>query len=64
MPFSAPIKDVRWQATDLDWSHGGGPVVEGPVASLMLVLTGRGTALTDTTGPGSELLAERFSRQV
>lgn len=60
--FSAQTDDLRWQATDLDWSHGGGPIVEGPAAALMLVLTGRSVALADTTGAGAELLAERNSR--
>jgi uncharacterized protein (TIGR03083 family) len=60
--FSAQTENLRWQATDLDWGHGTGPIVEGPAAALMLVLTGRRVALTDTTGAGAELLAERKSR--
>lgn len=62
-PFSKPIDSVRWQATDLAWSQGDGPVVEGPAVSLMLILTGRGCALADTTGPGTEVLARQMSGQ-
>lgn len=62
-PFSTPTDGVRWQATDLDWSQGDGPLVEGPATSLMLILTGRRCGLADTTGPGTELLAGQMSRR-
>lgn len=48
---------LRWEATDLDWSHGLGPVVCGPAISLALIMTGRTIALEDTSGDGSEMLA-------
>ncbi|ORI24044.1 maleylpyruvate isomerase family mycothiol-dependent enzyme [Rhodococcus sp. 1168] len=55
-----PTSDVtlHWKATDLDWTFGSGPIVQGPAASLMLVLTGRTSALADVTGPGVEHLAK------
>lgn len=43
---------VRWSATDLDWSHGDGPTVEGPAESLMLVLSGRDAGLPELRGDG------------
>lgn len=55
-PVPVRSEKVRWQATDLDWTYGDGPTVEGPAASLMLVLTGRDDALADITGPGRERL--------
>lgn len=33
----------RLAATDTDWSAGAGPVIEGPVAELLLLVTGRRT---------------------
>lgn len=39
-----------------------GPVVTGPALSLLLVVSGRGTALGDLSGPGLDLLRDRVSR--
>ncbi len=36
-----PPTDRRLVATDVDWSYGQGPTVEAPMASLLLMLTGR-----------------------
>lgn len=36
-----------------------GPVVTGPALSLLLVVSGRGTALEDLSGPGLDLLRDR-----
>lgn len=38
-----PPPGVRLVATDTDWSHGQGTLVEAPMAALLLVLTGRTT---------------------
>jgi uncharacterized protein (TIGR03083 family) len=46
-------------ATDVDWSHGAGPEVRGPLASIILALTGRKAGLRDLSGDGAVLLAER-----
>lgn len=53
-PFHAARRfaGVRFVATDIDLELGDGPQVRGPVAAIVLTLTGR-TALRDTlTGPG------------
>lgn len=53
-PFHAARRfaGVRFVATDTDLELGDGPQVRGPVAAIVLTLTGR-TALRDTlTGPG------------
>jgi uncharacterized protein (TIGR03083 family) len=51
-------------AVDAPWRVGSGPRVEGPMASLLLLLTGRPAALADLTGPGTNGLATTFGRQV
>lgn len=48
------------RATDLDWTHGSGPAVEGTSEALILALTGRKDALRDLSGPGQESLAARI----
>ncbi|MEO6205119.1 MAG: maleylpyruvate isomerase family mycothiol-dependent enzyme [Mycobacteriales bacterium] len=53
------IAGVTLKATDLDWSHGSGPLVEGPALSLLMAGTGRRAHLADLTGPGVEVLAAR-----
>nr|WP_281385921.1 maleylpyruvate isomerase family mycothiol-dependent enzyme [Nocardioides luti] len=54
LPRAAPA--LRYVATDLDWSHGDGPVVEGPGAALGLALMRRTPRLGDLAGPGAETL--------
>jgi uncharacterized protein (TIGR03083 family) len=53
------VAGVTLTATDVDWSHGTGPLVEGPAAALMLATTGRTAALADLSGPGVEILRSR-----
>ncbi|GAA1730046.1 maleylpyruvate isomerase family mycothiol-dependent enzyme [Aeromicrobium alkaliterrae] len=55
-PFPALLSPYRWEATDLDWTHGDGPLVAGPAASIMLLMTGRSDALADVAGDGVEQL--------
>lgn len=47
---------VRLVATDHDWSHGTGPVVEGRMVELLLVTMGRQRAAVGLTGAGVQLL--------
>ncbi|MDQ1634757.1 MAG: hypothetical protein QOJ32_1566 [Frankiaceae bacterium] len=54
------IDGVTLQASDAEWSTGAGPEVTGPMLSLLLVMTGRGAALADVTGPGVPTLRERI----
>jgi uncharacterized protein (TIGR03083 family) len=53
------IAGVTLVATDTDWTHGSGPRAEGPIASLMMVGTGRHEALAELTGDGVEVLRGR-----
>ncbi len=54
-------RGLRFEATDLDWSHGQGPVVRGPADSIMLALTGRIPALDDLQGDGVAVMRRRFA---
>ncbi|SEO59153.1 maleylpyruvate isomerase family mycothiol-dependent enzyme [Trujillonella endophytica] len=58
-PFRARrrLAGLRLTATDVDWTAGSGAPVEGPVAALLLLLTGRTAALDRLTGEGTEHFA-------
>lgn len=45
-------KGLHLRATDVDWSWGSGPVVEGPGEALVMAMLGRAQALGDLTGDG------------
>jgi uncharacterized protein (TIGR03083 family) len=47
-------------ATNVDWTRGSGPEVRGPLASIILALTGRKAGLADLTGDGVAILAGRL----
>jgi uncharacterized protein (TIGR03083 family) len=53
------IAGLTLRATDADWTYGSGPLVEGPVLSLVLAGTGRKAALDDLSGDGVETLRSR-----
>jgi uncharacterized protein (TIGR03083 family) len=54
------IKGLELRATDADWSIGDGPVVEGPLQSLVLAMAGRGDALDELSGDGLDELRTRI----
>jgi len=53
------VEGLKLQATDVDWSTGAGPEVEGPCMSLILAMVGRTGALADCEGAGVETLRAR-----
>lgn len=53
-------KGLRLTATDIPWSLGKGPRVEGPMISLVMALTGREEYLEDLSGDGAEAFRSRF----
>lgn len=53
-------RGLRLVATDVDWSSGSGPVVEGPAEALLMAMAGRADALDELTGPGQPVLAGRM----
>lgn len=63
-PFFARrrLKGFRLKATDADWTAGDGELVEAPIGSLLLVVTGRQAGLEHVGGPGADALANRMRR--
>ncbi len=61
LPAPGNVRGLRLVATDLDWSSGSGPEVAGPGEALLVAVAGRSEALSDLSGPGLGLLAERVA---
>lgn len=57
-PFRARkrLAGLRLAATDIDWTVGSGAPVEGPIAALLLLVTGRDAAVEQLTGDGVRAL--------
>lgn len=55
-----PLGDVRLCATDTSWAAGEGPEIRGPIAALLLLLTGRRAGLDRLTGDGAEALRRQL----
>jgi uncharacterized protein (TIGR03083 family) len=53
------FRDLRVMAIDSDWSAGDGPVVAGPIESLVLVMSGRLSDLGKLKGEGIARVQER-----
>jgi uncharacterized protein (TIGR03083 family) len=54
--FGVDVTGVRLRATDLDWSAGAGPLVEGRGRDLLLLVAGRRLPADRFGGPGAERL--------
>lgn len=54
------IRGLRMTATDLDWSAGRGPLVNGPAETLLMAIAGRRTSYDDLAGPGAAILLSRI----
>lgn len=52
-------RGLRLTATDLDWTWGDGPAVEGPGEALLLTMLGRPDPLDELTGEGQATFAAR-----
>jgi hypothetical protein len=46
------ISGVRLVATDMEWSRGNGPEVNGSAEALVMVMAGRRRALDELSGKG------------
>jgi uncharacterized protein (TIGR03083 family) len=55
------LKKFRYVATDVDWTAGEGPEVAGPIAALLLLVTGRPAALPQLSGHGVAALGDRLA---
>ena len=53
-------RGLRLVATDLDWTSGRGPAVEGPAEPLLMAMAGRAHAVDELTGPGKPALISRL----
>jgi uncharacterized protein (TIGR03083 family) len=53
------IEGLSLRATDVTWHHGEGPLVQGPLQSLILAMTGRRESLSDLSGEGVTVLEKR-----
>jgi uncharacterized protein (TIGR03083 family) len=64
-PFGARrrLRGLRLEATDVDWARGAGVSVHGPIAVLLLVLTGRRARLEELTGDGVAALEGAAQRR-
>lgn len=64
-PFHAERKLSGFSlvGSDHPWSAGQGRQVEGPIAAILLLLTGRPAALSQLSGPGVAELQTRLSPQ-
>lgn len=62
-PFRARrrLRGLRLMATDVSWTVGQGPRVEGPISALLLLLTGRTADLARLSGSGAGELRARLS---
>lgn len=56
-------RGVRLAPDDLDWHHGWGPEINGSAESILMAITGRGSAVGELRGPGQPVLASRLARQ-
>jgi uncharacterized protein (TIGR03083 family) len=54
------VAGLKLEATDMDWTHGEGPVVRGTGEALLMILNGRTDALKDVHGEGTATLADRM----
>ncbi|AYF76889.1 maleylpyruvate isomerase family mycothiol-dependent enzyme [Nocardia yunnanensis] len=53
-------KGLRLTATDVDWTQGHGPEVQGPGEAIILAGAGRRAALDDLSGEGVQILRNRL----
>jgi uncharacterized protein (TIGR03083 family) len=53
------IAGLALSADDVDWQHGSGAAVSGPMLSLLVAMTGRKAAIDDLDGDGVALLRSR-----
>lgn len=56
MGVKQKVSGVRLAATDVEWSAGKGPFVQGPIQQLLLALAGRPADMAQLTGAGLEAL--------
>ena len=53
------IAGLTLRATDIDWSHGTGPEVSGPITAIVMAMTGRKAVAGELAGDGVATLQAR-----
>jgi hypothetical protein len=53
------IAGVTLKANDVEWTHGEGPEVVGPMIAIVLAMAGRTDAHRDLSGEGLATLTSR-----
>jgi len=53
------LRPFRLAATDTEWTAGEGALVQGPIAALLLLLTGRTARLDSLGGAGADRLRQQ-----
>jgi uncharacterized protein (TIGR03083 family) len=61
LPSARKLAGFRLTATDIAWTTGTGPEVQGPMTALLLVCCGRHTALPQLSGDGAADLTARLT---
>jgi uncharacterized protein (TIGR03083 family) len=54
------LDGFSFRATDVDWTHGSGPAVEGPAEPMVMAMGGRMIGFDDLSGDGVTALRARF----
>ena len=54
------VRDVRLVATDIDWSFGRGPEVDGTAEALLMAVAGRKAVAGELSGPGADRVVRRL----
>lgn len=55
------VRGLTLTATDLGWTAGTGPAVEGPAEALLMAMAGRRGVVEELSGPGRQTLADRIA---
>lgn len=61
LPAKKNAKGLRLAATDVNWTTGDGPDVNGPGEALLMAIAGRPHALDELSGPGLPTLRQRLA---
>ena len=61
LPSRSNSRGLRLVATDVAWSSGEGPEVNGPGEALLMAVAGRPQALAELSGDGLPILRERVA---
>ena len=60
---NVPLGSYQFTATDTHWSVGNGDTISGPIAAILLLLTGRAAAVTQLNGNGIGKLRAQIQRE-